>query len=199
MTTRPLTLHQVAERSDTLEDFGRHFQDWLHTVRTLTSRPRVEAAVREAPPRLARRFPQGPVADAWLAAYAEHTAHTIGRAVPGWTAGRVSPEPWFAVSAPDTPSRLAALRDSPAPFKSRNLFTPAVDLPLTLSARQDPGGTPPRQRRAPEKVPRSSPRRTAAIEKTRRVRVTRSAARARPRWSSVSTPTIFGPADTHRP
>ena len=134
MTTRPLTLHQVAERSDTLEDFGRHFQDWLHTVRTLTSRPRVEAAVREAPPRLARRFPQGPVADAWLAAYAEHTAHTIGRAVPGWTAGRVSPEPWFAVSAPDTPSRLAALRDSPAPFKSRNLFTPAVDLPLTLSA-----------------------------------------------------------------
>ena len=134
MTSRPLTLHQVAERSDTLEDFGHNFQDWLHTVRTFTSRPRVEAAVREAPARLTRRFPEGQVADAWLAAYAEHTANTIGRAVPDWAAGRSSPEPWFAVSAPDTGSRLAALRDSPAPFKSRNLFTPTVDLPLALSA-----------------------------------------------------------------
>ena len=114
MTPRPLTLRHVAERSDTLEEFGRHFQDWLHSVRTLTSRPRVEAAVREAPPRLARHFPEGKVADAWLAAYAEHTANTIGRAVPDWTAGRISPDPWFAVSAPDSRSRLAALRDSPA-------------------------------------------------------------------------------------
>lgn len=134
MTPRPLTLTDIAERSDTLEQFGRHFQDWLHTVRTLTSRPRVEAALREAPPRLARRFPEGRVADAWLAAYAEHTAQRIGREVPAWTAGRSSPEPWFAVSGTDTPSRLAALRDSPAPFRSRNLFTPAVDLPLALSA-----------------------------------------------------------------
>ena len=121
-------------QSNTLEEFGRYFQDWLHTVRTLTSRPQVEAAVREAPPRLARRFPEGRVADAWLASYAEQTANAIGRAVPEWTGGRVSPEPWFAGSATDTPSRLAALRDSLAPFKTRNLFTPTVDLPLALSA-----------------------------------------------------------------
>ncbi len=133
-TPRPLTLAQVAERSHTFEEFGRHFQDWLHTVRTLTSRSRVEAAVREAPPRLAQRFPEGKVADAWLAAYAEHAANKIGWAVPQWTFGRISPEPWFAVSSQDTPSRIAALRDSPAPFKSRNLFTPAVDFPLALSA-----------------------------------------------------------------
>jgi len=134
MTPRPLTLRQVAERSDSLEEFGRHFQDWLHTVRTFTSRPRVEVAVREAPSRLARRFPEGRVADAWLAAYAEYAAGRIDRPVPDWTVGRVSPQPWFAVSGTDTRSRLAALRDSPAPFKSRNLFTPAVDLPLALSA-----------------------------------------------------------------
>ena len=30
--------------------------------------------------------------------------------------------------------RLAALRDSPAPFKNRNLLTPTVDLPLNLRA-----------------------------------------------------------------
>ncbi len=134
MTPRPLTLTQVAERSDTLEEFGRNFQDWLHYVRTLRSRPRVEAAVHDAPSRLARRFPEGKVADAWLAAYAEHAANKIGRQVPSWTVGRISPEPWFASSSKDTTSRLAALRDSPAPFKSRNLFTPVVDFPLTLSA-----------------------------------------------------------------
>ena len=90
--------------------------------------------IAEEPPRLGEKFPLGHIADAWLAAYAEHTANTIGRAVPGWAAGRASPEPWFAVSAPDTGSRLAALRDSPAPFKSRNLYTPSVDLPLALAA-----------------------------------------------------------------
>jgi hypothetical protein len=131
---RPRTLRQVAERSDSLEEFGRHFQDWLHTVRAFSSRPQLAEAVREAPPRLARRFPEGRIADAWLAAYAEYSAGKIGRPAPAWAAGRVSRQPWFAPTGTDLRSRLAALRDSPAPFKSRNLFTPAVDLPLRLSA-----------------------------------------------------------------
>src|ERR1700694_1341658 len=134
MTPRPLSLRQVAERSDSLEEFGRHFQDWLHAVRTYSSKPQAEAAVREEPPPLARRFPDGALADAWLAAYAEHVAGKIGRAAPKWTEGRVSPQPWFAVSGADTRSRIVALRDSPAPFKSRNLYTPDVTLPLQLSA-----------------------------------------------------------------
>jgi hypothetical protein len=133
MSPRPLTLQDVALRSDSLEEFGRHFQDWLHAVRGFSSRPQVEAALREAPARLAKKFKDGAVADAWLAAYADYAAGKIGRPAPAWTKGRVSPAPWFAVG-PDTRERVTALRDSPPPFKARNLYTPAVDLPLALAA-----------------------------------------------------------------
>jgi hypothetical protein len=34
----------------------------------------------------------------------------------------------------DPRARAIALRDSPGPFKARNLFTPGVDLPLRLRA-----------------------------------------------------------------
>jgi len=71
MSPRPTTLCHVAERSDSLEDFGRHFRDWLHELRQWSSRPRVARAVRDEPPLLAGKFAGGGVADAWLAAYAE--------------------------------------------------------------------------------------------------------------------------------
>jgi hypothetical protein len=133
MNPRPLTLQDVALRSDSIEEFGRHFQDWLHAVRGFSSRPQVELALQEAPARLARKFKDGVVADAWLAAYADYAAAKIGRPAPAWVNGRVSPEPWFAVGT-GTRERLAALRDSPQPFKARNLYTPSVDLPLALAA-----------------------------------------------------------------
>jgi len=40
----------------------------------------------------------------------------------------------LALTEPNPVLRLGALRDSPAPFKNRNLFTPVVDLPLNLRA-----------------------------------------------------------------
>ena len=131
---RPRTLQEVAEQADSLEAFGRYFQDWLHTLRTFTSRPQVARAIYDAPPRLSRVFAEGRIADAWLAASAEHLAIQAGLPVPAWTRGRIAPEPWFAAEENDAHARLVALRDSPAPFKARNLFTPAVDLPLKLSA-----------------------------------------------------------------
>ena len=131
---RPRTLREVAEQADSLDAFGRHFQDWLHTLRTFTSRPQAAKAIHDAPPRLTRVFAEGRIADAWLAASAEHLAIQAGLPVPTWTRGRVAPEPWFAAEEGDAHARLVALRDSPAPFKARNLFTPAVDLPLNLSA-----------------------------------------------------------------
>jgi hypothetical protein len=136
MTPRPATLKEIAERSGSLEDFGRHFRDWLHELRRHSSRPRIEAAVREEPPLLAARFARGAVADAWLAAYADHLAARIGRAAPGWVRApaRVSPEPWFADATQSAALRLLALRDSPAAFKRRNLYTATVDLPLALRA-----------------------------------------------------------------
>jgi len=136
MNLRPVTLAEVADRAESLEDFGRHFRDWLHEIRRHSSRPQLDAAVQVEPPRLAGRFAQGDVADAWLAAYAEHLAGRIDRTVPAWAEkrGRVAPEPWFAVDEASPRLRLIALRDSPVAFKKRNLFTATVDLPLALRA-----------------------------------------------------------------
>lgn len=39
MQARPNSLSDVATRSDSLERFGRELADWLHTLRTLGSRP----------------------------------------------------------------------------------------------------------------------------------------------------------------
>ena len=135
MNPRPLTLRQVAEHSASLEEFGRHFRDWLHELRRHSSRPQLVAAIAEEPPRLKDRFAGGAVADAWTAAYADHISGKISRPAPAWTAnGRVAPAPWFAVEGNHPALRLAALRDSPGPFKARNLFTAAVDLPFGLTA-----------------------------------------------------------------
>lgn len=133
MSSRPITLQDVANRSDSLEAFGRHFQDWLHSLRNYTSRPPVAAALRPSPPRLRNRFADGSVADAWLAAYAEYIALKLGLGVPAWVRGRTLEQPWFAVGT-GTQERIAALRDSPAAFKKRNVYTPSVDFPLRLSA-----------------------------------------------------------------
>jgi hypothetical protein len=136
MNHRPQTLHELAERADSLDEFGRHFRDWLHELRRYSSRAQINRAIARKPELVAGRFPQGQVADAWLAAYAEYIAGKIGQAAPAWVSSprRVAPEPWFAVDAGQAAARLAALRDSPPAFKKRNLFTPAVDLPFTLRA-----------------------------------------------------------------
>jgi hypothetical protein len=128
---RAATLFSVAEQADSLESFGRLFRDWLHTLRSLSSRPSVWRAIEEEPPRLVRRFPEGTVADAWLAAYAEYISTRLGGPAPDWVGGRVAPQPWFGTSE-DPVARAQALRDSPQAFKSRNLYVPSVDLPLRL-------------------------------------------------------------------
>ncbi len=132
MQTRPHTLAEVADRADSLERFGRELADWLHTVRTLTSRPALTRAIESAPRLLADRFPEGSLADATLAAYADLLARRIGTPAPSWSFEytRISPEPWFAVDGPR--ARLLALRDTPPAFKRRNLFNPAPDLPVRL-------------------------------------------------------------------
>lgn len=136
MNGRPTTLRQIAEQSDSLDEFGRHFRDWLHELKRWSSRAKVAAALAEEPKRLGGKFTQGVVADAWLAAYAEFISRRLGRPAPTWSQQRtrVSPEPWFATEDCNPVLRLVALRDSPAPFKNRNLFTPVVDLPLNLRA-----------------------------------------------------------------
>jgi len=133
-TERPQTLREVAARSRSFADFGREFQDWLHTLRTLRSRPAIAETIKDAPEFLDIHFSEGATADAWLAAYAEHLAITLGLPVPAWTSSsaRIARAPWFESETPTL--RLMALRDTPAAFKRRNLYTTAVDLPVRLCA-----------------------------------------------------------------
>lgn len=136
MNARPATLQEVATWSDSLAEFGRHLRDWLHELRRASSRPQAEALFKEEPPLLRDRFAGGQVADAWLAAYAEHLAGSIGREAPAWAFApeRFSPAPLFDEGG-DTPTlRMIALARSPLAFKRRNIYTPAVDLPLRLRA-----------------------------------------------------------------
>ena len=94
---RPATVKEVAERSDFIEEFGRHLRDWLHEVRRVSSRAQASATIADEPSRLHEKVPQGQVADAWLAAYAEHLAGKIGLPAPEWSFApwRTAAEPIF--------------------------------------------------------------------------------------------------------
>jgi hypothetical protein len=138
MNTRPQTLAEVATRSDTLDRFGRELQDWLHTVRSTRSRPAIQKMLAPAPPSLASRFPEGSVADAWLAAYDEHLAEAADLKAPSWVNAptRTSPQPWYSVTSPA--ERALALRQIPDPFAIRYLFSAHVVIPLRLRAGRPP-------------------------------------------------------------
>jgi hypothetical protein len=133
MSIRPQTLQDVAAAGvDSLADFGRTFRDWLHALARFTSRAQVALAIQAGPASLAERFPEGSVADAWLAAYAELLAAKTHLTPPEWAFDprRVAPAPWFAEETPAL--RALALARSPLPFKRRNLYTSSVELPLRL-------------------------------------------------------------------
>jgi hypothetical protein len=46
----------------------------------------------------------------------------------------VATEPWFANESGSLASRIFALRQTPLPFKRRNLYTPSVEIPIVLRA-----------------------------------------------------------------
>ena len=118
MNQRPSTLKAVAERSESLADFGRHLRDWLHELRLVSSRPLAAVAVAEEPPRLSRRFAQGKVADAWLAAYAEYLAVKAGLQPPNWVfaSSRALAEPSFNEESESPKLRALALAHTPLAF-----------------------------------------------------------------------------------
>ena len=149
MTPRPTTLAAVAASSASLEDFGRNLRDWLHQMRQCTSRPQVGAAIAEQPALLAPQFPDGAAADAWLGAYAELAALRARLPVPDWATDseRVAPVPWFADTTGSASLRWLALRDSPLPFKRRNLFLPSADAEFPLNLRRGRPCKPPHELR----------------------------------------------------
>ena|ERR1700761_2162550 len=115
----PQTLAEVAKLVAEGESFDltlRNFLDGFY------ARP-LAAGLEPEPEKLTDKVPQlGPIEDAYLAATAEWLAWKYDFPSPRWIfePGRALHRPWFA-------SQLAALRavllhESPAPFRSRNLF-----------------------------------------------------------------------------
>ena len=134
--TRPTTLKEVADRSDSLGDFGRNLRDWLHELRRISSRRQALAAIADEPAPLKEKFPEGFVADAWIAAYAEHLAGKVRIRAPEWAfqSWRIAADPLFDEGTDNPKMRTLALEHAPLAFKRRNIFTPSVDLPVSLRA-----------------------------------------------------------------
>jgi hypothetical protein len=119
---RPRSLFEVVRDAETTEDIGCNLADFLDHVNLLAKQPaaavRVASSLRTEPP------PTGDaVQDAYLAAVAAHLAHRHRLRVPAWAdkKSRRLEQPWFAL--PDAWARATLLRDSPAAFRERNLFT----------------------------------------------------------------------------
>ena len=119
---RPRSLFEVVRDAETAEEIGCNLADFLDHVNWLAQRPaaavRVAASLRTEPPRTGDA-----VQDAYLAAVAAHLAHRLRIRVPAWAEKKCRrlEHPWFAL--PDAWARATLLRDSPAAFRERNLFT----------------------------------------------------------------------------
>ena len=122
---RPRTARSVATRSHTLEEFGYNLRDWLHELRRVTTRAGLVAACAHRPRRLAEVFPEGPLADAFLAAQVEYLLRRANLPVPRWTLDPryILPAPWFPHDHADAHLRALLIRDAHVEFANRNLFT----------------------------------------------------------------------------
>ncbi|MCC5807181.1 MAG: helix-turn-helix domain-containing protein [Opitutales bacterium] len=126
---RPGTLRDVARTSTDLKSFGHNLRDWQHEVRDrCRGRADFYRRILAEPRRLADAFADGDVADAYLAAYALWLADRVAVPRVDWAFDRrrVASRPWFSGGW-----RAELLRDSPAHFMERNLFTYPDDSFLT--------------------------------------------------------------------
>lgn len=116
---RPATLAIVAKQTMEGEAFDRCLTNFLDGFYSNPSND----ALADTPDSLAKRHGElGRVHDAYLAATAEELARSHALAVPGWVSddNRKLRRPWFASSL--AALRAVLLQESPAAFRSRNLF-----------------------------------------------------------------------------
>lgn len=115
----PKTLAQVSELTAQGEPFDLCIKNFLDGF---YARPNV-AALQPEPPRLISKIPKfGEIEDAYLAATAEWLAWKFDLNPPPWIfdPSRALRRPWFA--SPLSALRAVLLIESPAAFRSRNLF-----------------------------------------------------------------------------
>lgn len=116
---RPKTLAQVAQLAAGGDSFDRALANFLDEFYAAPN----AKALADPPVLLAPNFAHsGSVQDAYLAATAEELARAHQFPVPAWTAAdsRKLHQPWFA--SPLAALRAVLLLESPAAFRSRNLF-----------------------------------------------------------------------------
>ncbi|PYK96534.1 MAG: hypothetical protein DME19_19410 [Verrucomicrobia bacterium] len=119
---RPQTLAEVATQTRAGESFDFVLRNFLDEFE---ARPGPRRLIEE-PARLAGVVAEGERHDAFLAATAETLAARHGFEIPAWAEGRKLRRPWFAL--PWTGLRALLLLESPAAFRSRNLFVSANAL-----------------------------------------------------------------------
>jgi len=116
---RPIDLAAVADMAASGDSFDRSFANFLDGF---YAAPSVKALMRE-PVLLAPQFGDlGRIQDAYLAATAEELARQFNLAYPSWidSESRRLHRPWFASSLGAL--RAVLLLESPAGFRSRNIF-----------------------------------------------------------------------------
>jgi hypothetical protein len=116
---RPKTLAEVAQLASNGDSFDRCLANFLDEFYSAPDAKALAAAPRLLASDLGER---GHVQDAYLAATAEKLASDNHFPVPPWTDAEVRKlhSPWFA--SPLASLRTVLLLESPAAFRSRNLF-----------------------------------------------------------------------------
>jgi hypothetical protein len=116
---RPKSLAEVAEKTLNGAAFDLCLKNFLHEFKAHPG----PAALNEEPALLGNGNPEiGKVQDAYLAAVAESLAGITGIQTPDWAyaENRKLKRPWFALEFDSL--RALLLWESPAEFRSRNLF-----------------------------------------------------------------------------
>jgi hypothetical protein len=123
MIKRPKSLRELAEESATYQEFGMNMKDFLHEFAFARQKKQPLAPMlAEEPPRLAERFSEGRVCDAFLAATTDYLSRENHLNTPLWALKEdyVLEEPWFALE--NIGLRALLLRDTPSAYKDKNIF-----------------------------------------------------------------------------
>ncbi|MGA3170452.1 MAG: hypothetical protein ABSE62_05510 [Chthoniobacteraceae bacterium] len=123
-TTRPKTLAEVAAISGDAETLGFAIPEFLDEFHAEPLPERLE----EEPRLLTAVLNDDGLADATLAAIADHLSRQYKLRPPSWIAGpgRILATPWFALKSHG--GRMCMLIESPPAFRERNIFVSANAL-----------------------------------------------------------------------